>query len=55
VQEGVSKEIDKLQGIPLEVIGTWMHMFEEKGTFYISDLDENVDKDSDEYRIEIQM
>lgn len=50
-QEGVSKEIDKLQGIPLEVIDTWMHMFEERGTFYISDLDENVDKDSDEYRI----
>lgn len=51
VQEGVTREIEKLQGIPLEVIDTWMHMFEEKGTFYISDLDENVDKDSDEYRI----
>lgn len=51
VQEGVSREIDKLQGIPLEVIDLWMRTFEEKGTFYISDLDENVDKDSDEYRI----
>ncbi len=51
VQEGITKEIDKLQGIPLEVIDTWMHVFEEKGTFYISDLDENVDRDSDEYRI----
>lgn len=51
VQTGVTKEIDKLQGVPLEVIDTWMHVFEEKGTFYISDLDENVDRDSDEYRI----
>lgn len=51
VQEGITKEIDWLQGVPLEVIDSWMRMFEEKGTFYISDLDENVDKDSDAYHI----
>lgn len=27
VQEGVTKEIEKLQGIPLEVIDTWMNMW----------------------------
>jgi diguanylate cyclase (GGDEF)-like protein len=49
--EGVTKEIDKLQNIPLEVIDSWIRMFEETGTFYISSLDKDVDKDSDTYRI----
>lgn len=49
--EGISKEIDNLQDVPLEVIETWLEMFQKRGTFYISDLDENVDKSSDEYRI----
>ncbi len=51
VQEGVTKEIDKLQRVPLEVIESWMRMFKEKGSFFISDLDENIDKDSDAYHI----
>ena len=49
--EGVTKEIDKLQNIPLEVIDSWIHMFEQTGTFFISSLDKDVDKDSDTYRI----
>ena len=49
--EGVTKEIDKLQNIPLEVIDSWIRKFEETGTFYISSLDKDVDKDSDTYRI----
>jgi diguanylate cyclase (GGDEF)-like protein len=49
--EGVTKEIDKLQNIPLEVIDSWIHMFEQTGTFFISSIDKDVDKDSDTYRI----
>lgn len=49
--EGVTKEIDILQDIPLEVIDTWIKKFEETGTFYISSLDKDVDKDSDTYKI----
>lgn len=49
--EGITKEIDVLQNIPLEVIDSWIKKFEETGTFYISSLDKDVDKDSDTYRI----
>ncbi len=49
--EGVTKQIDILQDVPLEVIDTWIKKFEETGTFYISSLDKDVDKDSDTYRI----
>jgi len=49
--EGVTKEIDILQNVPLEVIDTWIKKFEETGTFYISSLDKDVDKNSDTYRI----
>ncbi len=49
--EGVTKQIDILQNVPLEVIDTWIKTFEETGTFYISSLDKDVDKDSDTYKI----
>ncbi len=49
--QGITKEIDKLQNIPLAVIDSWIHKFEETGTFFISSLDKDVDKDSDTYRI----
>ncbi len=49
--EGVTKEIEKLQNIPLEVIDSWINKFKETGTFFISSLDKDVDKDSDTYRI----
>ncbi len=49
--EGITKEIDKLQNIPLGVIDSWIHKFEETGTFYITSIDKDVDKDSDTYRI----
>ena len=49
--EGVTKEIDKLQNIPLEVIDSWIHKFEETGMFFITSLDKEVDRDSDTYRI----
>ncbi len=49
--EGVSKEINNLQDVPLSVIDSWIRKFEETGTFYISCIDTDVDKDSDTYRI----
>lgn len=49
--EGITKEIDKLQNIPLEVIDSWIRKFEETGTFYISSIDKDVERDSDTYRI----
>lgn len=49
--EGVTKQIEILQDIPLDVIETWIKKFEETGTFYISSLDKDVDKDSDTYKI----
>lgn len=49
--EGVTPQIDVLQNVPLSVIDTWIKMFEETGTFYISSIDKDVDRDSDTYRI----
>ena len=49
--EGITKQIDILQDVPLSVIDTWIKKFEEDGTFYISSLDKDVDKDSDTYKI----
>ena len=48
---GITKQIEILQDVPLEVIDTWIKKFEETGTFYISSLDKDVDKESDTYRI----
>lgn len=48
--EGITKEIDNLQDVPLEVIDVWIKKFEETGTFYISSLDKDVDKESETYR-----
>ena len=48
---GITKQIEILQDVPLEVIDTWIKKFKETGTFYISSLDKDVDKDSDTYRI----
>ena len=49
--DGITPQIDVLQDVPLDVIDTWIKMFEETGTFYISSLGKDVDKDSDTYRI----
>lgn len=48
--EGITKEIDNLQNVPLEVIDVWIKKFQETGTFYISSLDKDVDKESETYR-----
>lgn len=49
--EGVSKEIDNLQMVPLEAIRSWMKKFRDMGSFCISDIDDDVEKDSDTYEI----
>lgn len=49
--EGITKEIDILQNIPLDVIDSWIKKFKETGTFYISSLDKDVDNESDAYKI----
>lgn len=48
---GVTKQIEILQEVPLEVIDSWIKKFEETGAFYISSLDKDVDKESDAYKI----
>lgn len=51
VNNGVSREIDNLQDIPVSVIKHWLYIFREKGAFYISNVDENVDQDTREYEL----
>ncbi len=48
---GVTAEIDKLQGVPLEVVDDWIRKFESSGEFYITCVDADIDHDSEEYRI----
>lgn len=48
---GVSAEIDNLQELPLELVDGWLRKFQSDGEFFISSLDEDVDPDSEEYRI----
>ncbi len=48
---GVSREIDNLQDIPLEVVADWIRKFEQGDAFAINSLDRDRDPDSEEYRI----
>ena len=49
--EGITKEIEKLQDVPIDSIDCFLEMFKEKGTFFISDLDDDVEKGSSTYEI----
>lgn len=49
--ENVTKEIEKLQDVPIETIESFLTMFKEKGMFFISDIDSDVEKGSDTYEI----
>lgn len=51
VEEGKTAEIDNLQNVPLHLIGSWIKMFREKGKFYISDVDEDIDTDSETHKV----
>ena len=43
---GVTREIDNLQDVPLQVVQSWLDMFQERGMFYISDLDREREKEA---------
>ena len=49
--ENVTKEIEKLQDVPIDSIESFLAMFKEKGTFFISDIDDDVEKGSSTYEI----
>lgn len=48
---GVSREIDNLQGIPLEVVDDWVKKFKTDGAFAITSLEGERDPNSEEYRL----
>lgn len=50
-REGVTAEIDNLQNIPKNTAKHWFENFEEIGNFYISNLYENLDENSPDYKI----
>jgi len=50
-KEGVSPEIDNLQGIPYESVAVWVEEFEKNGAFFISSLDKDVENNSLTYEI----
>lgn len=51
VAQGVTAQLDNLQNVPVEAIRPFLDMFNEKGMFYISDLDADVSKETSTYRI----
>lgn len=50
-EPGVAPMIQNLKALPLAAADRWMDAFRAKGEFFISALDKNVDKQSDEYAI----
>lgn len=50
-KEGVTEEINNLQNIELSVIDNWIKEFETKGSFYISSVGKNLNKESMEYKL----
>lgn len=51
VAKGVTAQLDNLQNVPMEATQPFLDMFNEKGMFYISDLDADVSKETSTYRI----
>ena len=41
----MTKEIENLRNVPIQIIQTWIDMFHERGMFYISDLDREREKE----------
>ena len=50
-REGVSAEIGNLQNVPIEGVEVWIREFEKSGAFFISSLDEDVEKSSLTYEV----
>lgn len=42
---GVTKEIENLRDVPIQIIQTWIDMFHERRMFYISNLDREKEKE----------
>ena len=49
--EGVTKEIDNLQDVPILSVTFWIEKFNEEGMFFIRDIEKDVDKNSNTYEI----
>ena len=45
--EGVSKEIDNLDEVPIQIIASWIEKFHKQGSFYISNLDQEKDREDE--------
>ncbi len=41
--DGISKQMDNLQNIPIEVVDEWMKRFKRMGAFYIPNVEKNID------------
>lgn len=49
--EGVTKEIDNLQNVPMSSVEYWIEEFKSTGIFYISDIERDVIRSTDTYEI----
>lgn len=49
-REGVTSEREHLQDVPLEELSEWIEMYEQKGEFYISSLEQEVSRDAIQYQ-----
>lgn len=45
--QGVSKEIENLNEVPIQIIASWIEKFEREGSFYISNLDLEKDREDE--------
>lgn len=48
---GTSEEISNLQNLPISAIDNWLAQFNKCGEFYLTSVNDTLNKDSDEYRI----
>lgn len=45
--KGVSREIENLNEVPIQIIASWIKKFEREGSFYISNLDLEKDREDE--------
>ncbi|MFI3236517.1 MAG: GGDEF domain-containing protein [Lachnospiraceae bacterium] len=49
--EGVIPQIELLQNVDIEIVGHWYKKYEQVGEFFIDSLHDDLDHDSEEYKI----
>lgn len=49
-RKGISSEIERLKDVPLEELAEWIEKFQDKGEFYITSLEQEVEKDAIQYQ-----